>query len=159
MVSESSLNWWSLIWILLRNLNHGFHTLGREQHLIKSEEGVFHRLRNIFPTLIFWLVFQLAFKKLFAEFGAFKASMTIENSEKCDALIKIWRHDMGIFLLHTDLIKWEFTYHIQSPALHSWTCVLISLLASIACECSSNCVLLSQWSIKIYETCSHWLFV
>ena len=98
MEAEGALHRRGLVRVLLRDGDHGFHTLRRHQHAVQTQEGVLERLTNILARLELGLLAEPIREVALAEFGALETTMTIEDSENADALVKIGIRDMCILL-------------------------------------------------------------
>ena len=98
MVAESPLNRTGLPRVLLGNSNHRFHTFGRHEHLVETEESVFKSFGDVLLTLKFRLLLEFGFKELLTKLGAFQTSVAVENRKQSYTLFQIGVLNMGILL-------------------------------------------------------------
>lgn len=84
--------------MLLRNLDHRFHSLLCHYHSIETEEGVLESLWNILLALVLRLLHEFGLEVSLAKLGALESTVAVEYSKQTNILIKIWVCDMCVLL-------------------------------------------------------------
>ena len=95
---QGSLNWGGLAWVFLGNGHHGFHSLWRHQHLVKSQKCILKCSPEIFAGLILSLLPKLIRKEPFTKLSALDAAVAIEDCEQANAIVELRVHDVCVFL-------------------------------------------------------------
>ena len=100
MEPQGSFDWGSLAWILLRNGNHGLHTLRRHQHFVKSQKCILKCSSEIFTGLVLSLLPKFIRKEPLTKLCALDAAVTIKDCEETNTIVELWVHNVCVFLGH-----------------------------------------------------------